>query len=46
VGLKYCPEKVDIWSAGVVLYAMVCGYLPFEDSNEKKMIEDIMRGIY
>lgn len=25
----YEPLMVDIWSAGIILYAMVCGFLPF-----------------
>lgn len=27
--LPYYPPKVDTWSSGIVLYAMVMGYLPF-----------------
>jgi serine/threonine protein kinase len=30
-GKKYESEKVDIWSCGVILFALLCGYLPFED---------------
>ncbi|KAL4463017.1 hypothetical protein ABPG72_022224 [Tetrahymena utriculariae] len=43
-GKRYEGLKTDIWSCGIILYAMLCGYLPFEDSNTtdlyKKIIND------
>ena len=43
-GKRYKPLKADIWSSGVVLYAMLCGYLPFEDPNTKRLYKKIMQG--
>ena len=44
-GLSYEPIKVDIWSAGVILFAMLCGYLPFEDNeNTNDLYNKILKG--
>jgi 5'-AMP-activated protein kinase catalytic alpha subunit len=29
-GKKYSGLSVDLWSTGIILYAIVCGFLPFE----------------
>lgn len=43
-GKKYMGNRVDIWSSGVVLYAIVCGYLPFEDPNTGLLYKKILSG--
>eukprot|EP01022_Parablepharisma_sp_SALTPOND_P019645 TRINITY_DN3393_c0_g1_i1.p1 TRINITY_DN3393_c0_g1~~TRINITY_DN3393_c0_g1_i1.p1 ORF type:complete len:769 (-),score=56.38 TRINITY_DN3393_c0_g1_i1:3964-6270(-) len=43
-GKKYHGSTVDIWSCGVVLFAMVCGYLPFEDANTACLYRKILNG--
>ena len=40
-GQKYNGFLTDIWSTGIILYAMICGYLPFEDNNDGKLFEKI-----
>lgn len=38
LGIAYEGYSYDIWSMGVILYIMVCGSMPYDDSNIKKMI--------
>ena len=45
-GKSYKPQPVDIWSSGIVLYAMICGYLPFEDDNNDALYRKICIGKY
>jgi len=43
-GKKYSGLMVDIWSSGIILYAMLCGYLPFEDKNNEVLYKKITEG--
>ena len=45
-GRKYYGDTVDIWSSGIVLYSMVCGYLPFEDDNQTVLFHKIAKGLF
>ena len=40
----YDGRKVDIWSSGVVLYAILKGAVPFKGKSKQDLFEKIMKG--
>eukprot|EP01064_Diplonema_japonicum_P015181 TRINITY_DN22945_c0_g1_i1.p1 TRINITY_DN22945_c0_g1~~TRINITY_DN22945_c0_g1_i1.p1 ORF type:complete len:293 (+),score=43.43 TRINITY_DN22945_c0_g1_i1:53-931(+) len=42
----YDGKKADIWSCGVIVYAMLAGYLPFDDPNMNTLCDKIEKGVY
>ena len=42
-GYKYNGFAVDIWSTGIILYGMLCGYLPFEERDNKALFKKIIK---
>ena len=42
-GNKYNGFRIDVWSCGIIIFAMICGYLPFEDPNNEILFKKIMK---
>eukprot|EP00929_Paragymnodinium_shiwhaense_P069194 TRINITY_DN34905_c0_g1_i1.p1 TRINITY_DN34905_c0_g1~~TRINITY_DN34905_c0_g1_i1.p1 ORF type:complete len:1073 (+),score=191.23 TRINITY_DN34905_c0_g1_i1:335-3553(+) len=43
---EYSGFCADIWAAGVLLYALLCGSFPFRGQNDRDLYRKIVRGVF
>lgn len=44
IGGKVYGVSPDVWSLGVIVYILLCGYPPFYDANQQKLFKVIQAG--
>ena len=42
-GMKYSGLGIDLWASGIILFSMLCGYLPFDDKNNDVLFKKILK---
>ena len=44
LGQKFDGFACDVWASGVLLFSMICGFLPFDDEQVDRLYKKIVRG--
>ena len=45
-GQQYDGRAADIWSCGVILFALLAGYLPFDDPSIRTLLAKVKKGYF
>ena len=45
-GKLYAGPEVDVWSCGIILFALLCGHLPFDEESIPALFNKIKKGIF
>mmetsp|Transcript_36335 Transcript_36335/g.84712 ORF Transcript_36335/g.84712 Transcript_36335/m.84712 type:complete len:413 (+) Transcript_36335:39-1277(+) len=45
-GNSYIGPEVDVWSCGIIMFALLCGSLPFDDEKISNLYKKIQGGVF